>query len=162
MARLVQPNLHVRFGDSTKAIVVHPDGRIGIDDDSFTVEAIEPGVYLVSDGSRRWTVAVAGPADDRWISIDGQTYRVEVSTEGRSRAKTRAGGHETMTAPMPATVVKVLVEPDGQVRAGDTLIVLEAMKMELAVRAPHDGTVSKVHCQVGELVQPGVALLELD
>jgi biotin carboxyl carrier protein len=154
--------LQARFDDSAVTLVVQPDGRITIEDASFTVETIEPGVYRVGDGTRRWTVAVAGPPDERWISIDGQTSVVEISAGGSSRKKTRGGGQDLMTAPMPATVVKVLVEPGGHVAEGDTLIVLEAMKMELAVRAPRAGVISKVHCQVGELVQPGVALLELE
>jgi biotin carboxyl carrier protein len=63
---------------------------------------------------------------------------------------------------MPATVVKVLVEPGARVVKGDTLLVLEAMKMELPVRAPRDGVVKSVACRQGELVQPGVNLLELE
>jgi biotin carboxyl carrier protein len=47
------------------------------------------------------------------------------------------------------------------VRRGDVLMVLEAMKMELPVRAPADGTVARVNCREGELVQPGEALAEL-
>ena len=67
-----------------------------------------------------------------------------------------------MTAPMPATVVKVLVEPGQAVAEGDTVLVLEAMKMELPIRAPRAGVVKAVHCAQGELVQPGVALVELE
>jgi len=46
------------------------------------------------------------------------------------------------------------------VAAGDLLIALEAMKMELAVRAPHDGVVKAIHCREGDLVQPGTPLIE--
>jgi biotin carboxyl carrier protein len=48
------------------------------------------------------------------------------------------------------------------VKKGDTLLVLEAMKMELPVRAPGDGTVTAVSCREGELVQAGVVLVELE
>jgi biotin carboxyl carrier protein len=47
------------------------------------------------------------------------------------------------------------------VKRGDTLLMLEAMKMELPVRAPRDGRVSALHCTAGQLVEPGVDLLEL-
>jgi biotin carboxyl carrier protein len=63
---------------------------------------------------------------------------------------------------MPATVRKVVVEPGTSVKKGDTLLVLEAMKMELPVRAPADGIVKKVACREGDLVQPGVALVEIE
>ena len=52
--------------------------------------------------------------------------------------------------------------PGDTVRRGDTLIILEAMKMELPVRALADGTVKAVHCKPGDLVQPGVALIVIE
>jgi biotin carboxyl carrier protein len=66
-----------------------------------------------------------------------------------------------MMAPMPATVVKVLVEPGAEVAEGDTVLVLEAMKMELPIRAPRAGVVRTVRCEPGQLVQPGIALVDL-
>jgi biotin carboxyl carrier protein len=62
---------------------------------------------------------------------------------------------------MPATVVSVEVEVGAVVRQGDTLVVLEAMKMELPIRATADGTVTAVRCKAGDLVQPGVPLIEI-
>jgi biotin carboxyl carrier protein len=62
---------------------------------------------------------------------------------------------------MPATVRRLAVKPGDRVNAGDVLIVLEAMKMELPVRAAHAGTVHAIACREGELVQPGVPLIEL-
>ena len=67
-----------------------------------------------------------------------------------------------MMAPMPATVAKLLVAPGQSVAEGETVLVLEAMKMELPVRAPRAGVVKAVHCAQGELVQPGVALVDLE
>jgi biotin carboxyl carrier protein len=62
---------------------------------------------------------------------------------------------------MPATVLKVLVAPGAAVAKGDTLVVLEAMKMELPIRAAGDGVVGEVFCREGELVQAGAPLVEL-
>jgi biotin carboxyl carrier protein len=62
---------------------------------------------------------------------------------------------------MPATVVQVLTQAGSAVRAGDTLVVLEAMKMELAIRAPADAVVKAVHCREGDLVRPDTPLIEL-
>jgi 3-methylcrotonyl-CoA carboxylase alpha subunit len=63
---------------------------------------------------------------------------------------------------MPATVVRVLVSVGERVRRGDPLVLLEAMKMELPLKAPHDGTVRVVRCVEGDLVQPGTALVEIE
>ena len=62
-------------------------------------------------------------------------------------------------APMNGTVVEVLVKPGDEVAAGDTLVILEAMKMEHAVKALVDGTVTDVYVDTGELVDGGVELL---
>ena len=69
---------------------------------------------------------------------------------------------DALAAPMPATVAAVLVQPGAVVAAGDTLVRLEAMKMELAIRAPAAGRVAAVDCRAGELVQPGRPLVTLE
>jgi 3-methylcrotonyl-CoA carboxylase alpha subunit len=105
---------------------------------------------------------VADAGDARWISVNGQVAVVEVEA-GQSRAPRRKSPHAgAMAAPMPATVVKILVEPGQKVAEGTTVLVLEAMKMELPIRAPRAGVVKAVGCTQGELVQPGVTLIELE
>ena len=116
-------------------------------------------LYRVTDGDRTWMVAVAGPPDDRWVWIDGRVIQLDAPSTGRSRGRTASN---ELSAPMPATVVSVMVEIGARVARGDTLIMLEAMKMELAIRAPRDGVVTAVHCQPGELVQPGVQLITFE
>ena len=63
---------------------------------------------------------------------------------------------------MPATVLAINVAPGQRVERNDVVMLLEAMKMELPIRSPRDGIVKIVGCQVGELVQPGTTLLELE
>ena len=103
-------------------------------------------------------------AGDRWAFWHGDVFRVGRAAASAARRTTSARGHvtETLTAPMPATVLKVLVEPRSAVRKGDTVVVLEAMKMELPVRALADGTVTAVHCREGDLVQPDAPLVEIE
>jgi 3-methylcrotonyl-CoA carboxylase alpha subunit len=71
-------------------------------------------------------------------------------------------GESTLTAPMPGTVIKVLVQPGEAVRARQPLLVLEAMKMETPVVAPYDATVRAVAVMEGERVSGGSLLLELE
>jgi biotin carboxyl carrier protein len=110
--------------------------------------------------ARRAITALA--ADGRvWVSIDGETFDFPPQDPAGRRA--RADRHETseMVAPMPATVTRLFVTAGDRVDAGQTVLILEAMKMELPVRAPRDGTVAAVHCGVGDLVQPGRTLVDL-
>jgi biotin carboxyl carrier protein len=123
------------------------------------VTPLSSGLYRVDDGTRTWTVAVAGPPDNRWVWVDGTATKLEPPAAARTRGRTAT---DELTAPMPATVVKILIESGAEVKRGDTLLMLEAMKMELPIRAPRDGIVRAVNCKVGELVQPGSHLLELE
>ena len=70
--------------------------------------------------------------------------------------------HGGLTAPMNGSIVRVLVEAGQQVEAGTALVVLEAMKMEHSIRAPHAGTVKALYCREGEMVSEGAVLVELD
>jgi len=64
----------------------------------------------------------------------------------------------SLVAPMPGTVIRVEVTAGDEVKAGDTLVVLEAMKMEHAVHASADGTVGEVLVSAGQQVEPGAVL----
>jgi 3-methylcrotonyl-CoA carboxylase alpha subunit len=124
--------------------------------------AVQPngdGMVRIGEPAAR-TAWTAADGDARWVFVGGEVYRFEVVQAGTRR---RSGGQAgTLAAPMPATVVRLEVAPGDAVKRGDTLIVLEAMKMELPVRAPADGTVTRVHCRPGELVQPGVPLIDVE
>ena len=67
-------------------------------------------------------------------------------------------GAELIESPMVGSVWKINVAPGQRVRAGDVLLILEAMKMEVPIHAPEDGTVLQVACKPGQMVTPGSAL----
>ena len=127
----------------------------------MNVVRIGDGVYRVTHDGRSDIVYVAGPPADRWAFWNGETFRVKAEPAGLPRAG-RAHTVQALTAPMPATVLKVLAHTGTAVRKGDALIILEAMKMELPVRAPADAIVKAVNCREGELVQPDIVLVELE
>jgi 3-methylcrotonyl-CoA carboxylase alpha subunit len=124
------------------------------------IKAVGDGWYLVDTGDGRSLVAVASQGDATWIFVDGHVAHVERPREGRTAAKKR--GDSGVMSPMPATVVAINAVPGQSVTEGETVIVLEAMKMELPIKAPRSGVVKALHCAKGDLVQPGVNLLELD
>jgi biotin carboxyl carrier protein len=125
---------------------VEPQG-----DDRFHVED--------ASGTRQALGVLDG--DVAWVSIDQHVFEVHISTSGRT-AKSSAREHDALAPPMSATVVRIAVKAGDRVRQGDVLVSLEAMKMELPIRAPRDAGVTAVRCREGELVQPGVAVVDLD
>jgi biotin carboxyl carrier protein len=148
-------------GTHERELSVSPDGTVTIDGQAYQVRAISAGAWHVTSSSGGVVVHVARDQDECWVHVDGGVHRVEISRGGvQPRRKTSAREHP-LAAPMPATVLSVPAHVGQTVRAGDTVLMLEAMKMELPVRAPRDGIVTAIHCREGELVQPGVILVDI-
>ncbi len=120
------------------------------------------GVYRIDDGERSRVAYAAGTPDARWVFLEGRVYVIDSTPQSTGRRRARGHDDGALTAPMPATVVKINVAPGQSVSTGDVLIMLEAMKMELPIKAPRDASVKSIACKPGELVQPGVPLLELE
>src|SRR5438552_17226934 len=93
------------------------------------------------------------------FAYDGEIYTVDIPERG---ARRRAKHHDhSLEAPMPGLVLKVLVQPGGEVEKGAPLVILEAMKMEHVIVAPRDGVIATVNCREGEMVQAGVDLVTM-
>jgi biotin carboxyl carrier protein len=111
-------------------------------------------------------VYVAGSGRDRWAFWNGRVFREDVSARtpasGSRPDRARSQVPHSLDAPMPATVLKVLVQPGSRIKKGEAVLVLEAMKMELPIRAAADATVVAVHCKEGDLVQPEVPLVDME
>ena len=110
-----------------------------------------------TDGARQIAFGIA-EGSRTWVFLDGDVYVLDSAPP--RRPGTRSHGGE-LSAPMPATVTQVHVAPGQSVRAGDVLVTLEAMKMELPIRASADGTVAAVNCRPGEMVHPGAVLVDV-
>jgi biotin carboxyl carrier protein len=152
----------VRVGDAEVAAERLEGRRVRVGDieSAFDVEPCGPGEYLVRDGAHTWRVFVSGPPDARRLFVDGMSALVEVVPAGRPAARARRQDFAA-SAPMPATVLEILVTVGQAVKTGDVLLKLEAMKMEMPVRAPRSGSVTAIRCAEGELVQPGVVLVDI-
>jgi 3-methylcrotonyl-CoA carboxylase alpha subunit len=125
-----------------------------------SVTRLGPGTYAVdADGTTR-LVYVAGSGHDVWAFSNGTVFHEEPVDRPSTGRRSPRSAMSALSAPMPATVVRVLVETGAAVTAGTPVIVLEAMKMEIPMRAPGDGVVTAIHCREGERVQAGAELIE--
>jgi biotin carboxyl carrier protein len=118
------------------------------------------GELIVRDGDRVEQVFAVVDRGTIWVFHDGEVH--EIAGEGGVDRRRGAHAQGSLTAPMPATVIDIKVAAGDAVKRGDILILLEAMKMELPVRAPGDGRVAAIHCRPGDLVQPETALIDLE
>jgi geranyl-CoA carboxylase alpha subunit len=140
-------------------VALSDDGTATVSEATFRIRAGRDGTLQI-DGARRKEAFAVVSGDLRWIFLDGQVFTFEVEEAATRRRTSRP--HGSLTAPMPATVRKIAVEPGSTVRRGDILIVLEAMKMELPVRANADGVVKTVNCREGDMVKPGQDLVDME
>ena len=118
----------------------------------FDVELERLGDYesrLTLDGRRHHVVSIAGPAHFL-VEVDGISHQISQDEAGVVRT------------PAPAVVVAVPVAVGDEVEAGQTLVVLESMKMETAVRAPFAGKVREILAVVNAQVDAGAPLLRVD
>ena len=109
-------------------------------------------------GGERRTATVVQSGLDITVLHDGQTWRIKLD-DPSAKAADRDAGDGRLAAPMPGTVVQVLVKPGDTVTGGQPLIVVEAMKMEHTIKAPADGTVAEILYRVGDPVAEGADLL---
>jgi 3-methylcrotonyl-CoA carboxylase alpha subunit len=123
---------------------------------------VPPNRVLSETDVRTWPAQIARTAFGMTVSTSGKTYAFEWAAGERHAAHAESHRQRGLTAPMPGLVLKVLVRAGEKVRAHQTLVVLEAMKMEHNIEAPHDGTVKKVNCAEGGRVAEGTVLIELE
>jgi biotin carboxyl carrier protein len=133
--------------------------------------AILPGTHvrtLQVDGRSHTLTAKAGERRGRWqIALGRERFTVDAVDE-RTRAireMTGAGddvADKTIVAPMPGLVLKVEVEVGQAVKAGQGVVIVEAMKMENELKAPADGVVARVEVQPGQTVDKGATLVVLE
>ena len=135
------------------------DGTVRVGEAAVRTHRAGDGSLLI-EGVRNLPAWGAVVGSTRWVFLDGQVFTFETGRPQGGRAGSAADAGP-LTAPMPATVRRVTVGLGDVVRRADVLVVLEAMKMELPVRAAADGVVSAIHCHEGEMVQSGQELIEV-
>jgi acetyl/propionyl-CoA carboxylase alpha subunit len=153
--------LTVVRGDRSWDIAVIGEGRIELEGRTYEVTRGPSGAVLISDGDGQVLAHAVADGPRTWVHLDGDVHVFELGAPGADRVRPRADHSDMLSAPMPATVRDVRVAVGDAIKSGDVLVMLEAMKMELPLRAPRDGVVRAVHCATGQLVQPGIPLVEL-
>ena len=154
-------SLRLSVAGMTHALEVSGDGSVRIPGraDSVQVVRLDASTFQVALDGGQVVVYLAIKGTRGWAFADGYVFELDLAPD---RAQAPAIDLDRpIAAPMPATVLTVLVEPGQAVRQGDPLIVLEAMKMEVTLRAPRNGQIETLACAEGDLVQPDTPLVSL-
>lgn len=160
-----------QVGDEIKTVTIERDGnqfqvmvdgrvhsvtinQLGQTSLNLEINGQQQQVYVARNGSRRY-VALAGEIQvfERVLSNQARRQRLGIGS---------AIGLDSLAATMPGVVLETLVAEGDQVERGQTLVLLEAMKMELRVTAPHAGQVRKLLCSAGQTVERGQILVEIE
>ena len=156
----------LRDGDTDLAVRVStpPHGPLRLAWNNQTLEAQvthrRGSITLVCDGvQRRVTVLQDGPR--LTAVLDGQNHTWTLVDPLQPPAAAQSGG-DTIVAPMPGRIIDVRVQPGAAVHRGDVLLVLEAMKVQMRLTAPRDGTVARVGAAIGDLVDDGAVLVSYE
>jgi biotin carboxyl carrier protein len=143
------------------AYVVSVNGReLAVD-----LAAVEPGSYSLLVGGEAAEVIVVRDGSKRYVALGGHTVILDEGGEGRSAAfaaEDIVGGVQTIRAPMPGKVVKVVAAEGDAVEKGRTVVVVEAMKMEHPLVAAGPGVVKKISCSEGQNVDADQPLAEVE
>ncbi len=156
--------------------------RYRVGEESHTVQVIErPEGFEVVVGERRYRVRAsevdpttldlwvdgrfmrarhAEQGTDRWLSLGGEVVHATRLLQ-RRKPRQDGSGMDTLAATMPGQIVAVRVAAGEGVEQGQLLLLMEAMKMELRVTAPHAGTVTRLLVSEGDAVERGQTLVEM-
>lgn len=157
---------------------------VGADKKRVRVERLEEGLFQVGDSERRVDAAVLEPGVYSFI-VDGQSYEVSVRDEKKgfaveigahlipvrledplrkenAQAAAATEGEAVIASPMPGRVVGIKLNVGQEVKEGEGVIVVEAMKMENELHAPKAGKVTKIAVKVGDAVEAGQDLVTIE
>lgn len=157
----------------SRVIDLIPKGKgytVNIDGQTYPVEILhaETGQVTIrlstseSAPTSIFTAHISSDGAKRWVTVNGQTYQLNKTNNTSKR-----GGHGhvhsagELLAPMPGQIRAVLVNIGEPVTKGQTLLVLEAMKMEIKIAAPFDGVVEVLNVKTGETVDKEQVLIGL-
>lgn len=164
----------VKIEGRERVVEIGDEGEVRVDGGNVRVEVVEAeaGVYLLRTEGEQVVVRVDGSGGKLGVSVrragrDPVVIAAEVADARRGkivvpeRVEGEGAAPVSVKSPIPGRVVKVLVKAGDSVKAGQTVVVLEAMKMENELRVPRAGTITGVRAAEGIAVEAGQELVTL-
>jgi len=142
--------------------------QVALGEENYQVDCcpISSNCFSILIGEKAYTVFIADNLEEKCIALKGEQYMLKkTSHEDQPKYASSAGilnSNGLISTPMPGKIVKVLVSKGEVVEKGQSLIIVESMKMENNIYSPFKAKIAKINVSPGELAQPGEALLDLE
>ena len=156
------PVFSYRWDDGAADTVSIDDGAAGMEVFGQAVggEGVRRG-WIRNASGKHLAFAAGWVGEELHVWLDGRQYIFQaVATQARTGLSVSL--ESDILAPMPGTVVRVMTAEGQDVAAGEALLVMESMKMELVIEAPRNGTVRRLAVEEGAQVDRGMRLVELE
>ena len=159
------------IGDKEYAVELLEHDQVSVDGEIYTVdfETVSGQPVFTLLANNQSFEALINQDEEEWqVLLTGTLYRARVEDERERRLRAAGGvssvqtGQFTLKAPMPGLVVDIPVAPGDTVMAGDVLVILESMKMQNELKAPHDGTVTRILVNECDSVERKAGLVTIE
>lgn len=161
----------VSINGKKKNITILKNDKVIVDGNTFQVEysKVNNYLYLVKIDNRVYEITTDKLNDLKYrFGLDGNYTEVEVRTSLQEIVndylinKAKSVHHDAVKAPMPGLIIKFTTKIGEEVKQGESLCILEAMKMENEIRSPIDGTVKEIFLEEGNSVEKGQIILTIE
>ncbi|HZK06809.1 MAG TPA: acetyl-CoA carboxylase biotin carboxyl carrier protein subunit [Bacteroidales bacterium] len=167
-------SLEIKLNGRTARVMMHKKQghlyEIEVDDKMYHLDAlmVEQGVYSVLHDNTSYNVELIEKNDHRHFNVNTlyHSYDVEIidaeTKYKRNRSKEELDDIRNISSPMPGKIVKIPVKVGDHVKAGDTVVIVSAMKMESEYKVQKDRVVSRINVKEGDIVESNQVLIVVE
>lgn len=144
------------------------DGNVLVNGKPHEVDflGLEESLYSIIQNSQSYEIAIEEERGKYELQLGGRLYEATVLDQRALLMAQRKGGliagSGEIASPMPGLIVEVLVKIGDEVTQGQTVVILESMKMQNELKAPRNGIVQKINCEAGQTVDKGNLLITIE
>jgi len=157
------------INDTRFEIDIEKDGTLKVNGEPREVDflALDPSLYSILMNHRSYEVVIEEREGKYEVQMQGKLYTGQVLDERAQLLATRRGslgaesGEVSIKAPMPGLIAAIPVTEGQEVKKGQTLVILESMKMQNELKTPRDGIVQRISVQPGQSVEQNKLLITL-
>lgn len=136
-------------------------GHIQVDGTKIPVRALDSTHYVTRTDSGTAHARVVAHGDTFYLQLNGRSCTIERVDPTRTDGSGAGAGQGGATAPMPGVVISWIAQPGSAVNAGQPLLVIESMKLQMTIEAPQSGTLEEIPFQPGQTFQRGAVLARI-